>query len=93
MVGSKLGWPNNFFHAPPPPPGVTIPATVPQKSEFPEGLLNYPVYFFKKMFSFYKKKSKYFGDKIKSVEQQKSYGYSKNVIVMLLPCYSQFSPT
>jgi hypothetical protein len=27
------------------PFGVTIPTTVPQMSEFPEGLLNYPVYF------------------------------------------------
>jgi hypothetical protein len=26
------------------PFGVTIPATVPQRSEIPEGLLNYPVY-------------------------------------------------
>jgi hypothetical protein len=26
------------------PFGVTIPATVPQRSEFPEGLMNYPVY-------------------------------------------------
>jgi hypothetical protein len=26
------------------PFGVTIPATVPQRSEFPEGLLNYPVF-------------------------------------------------
>ena len=26
------------------PFGVTIPATVPQTSEFPEGLMNYPVY-------------------------------------------------
>jgi hypothetical protein len=25
------------------PFGVTIPATVPQRSEFPEGLMNYPV--------------------------------------------------
>jgi hypothetical protein len=25
------------------PFGVTIPATVPQKSEIPEGLMNYPV--------------------------------------------------
>jgi hypothetical protein len=24
--------------------GVTIPATVPQRSEIPEGLMNYPVY-------------------------------------------------
>jgi hypothetical protein len=23
--------------------GVTIPATVPQRSEFPEGIMNYPV--------------------------------------------------
>jgi hypothetical protein len=28
---------------PPPPPVVTIPATVPQRSEIPEGLMNYPV--------------------------------------------------
>ena len=27
--------------------GVTIPATVPQRSEIPEGLTNYPVYVFK----------------------------------------------
>jgi len=27
------------------PFGVTILATVPQKSEFPKGLMNYPVYF------------------------------------------------
>jgi hypothetical protein len=27
------------------PFGVTIPATVPQRSEIPEGLTNYPVYF------------------------------------------------
>jgi len=26
------------------PFGVTIPATVPQRSEIPEGLMNYPVY-------------------------------------------------
>ena len=26
------------------PFGVTIPATVPQRSEFPEGLMNYPVH-------------------------------------------------
>jgi hypothetical protein len=26
------------------PFGITIPATVPQKSEIPEGLMNYPVY-------------------------------------------------
>jgi len=26
------------------PLGVTIPATVPQRSEFPEGLMNCPVY-------------------------------------------------
>jgi hypothetical protein len=26
------------------PFGVTIPDTVPQRSEFPEGLVNYPVY-------------------------------------------------
>ena len=26
------------------PFGVTIPATVPQRSEIPEGLTNYPVY-------------------------------------------------
>jgi len=26
------------------PFGVTIPATVPQSSEIPEGLINYPVY-------------------------------------------------
>jgi len=25
------------------PFGVTIPATVPQRSEFPEGLMNYPI--------------------------------------------------
>ena len=28
------------------PFGVTIPATVPQRSEFPEGLMNYPVYIY-----------------------------------------------
>jgi hypothetical protein len=28
------------------PFGVTIPATVPQSSEIPEGLMNYPVYTF-----------------------------------------------
>jgi hypothetical protein len=27
------------------PFGVTIPATVPQRSEIPEGLMNYPVQF------------------------------------------------
>jgi hypothetical protein len=27
------------------PFGVTIPATVPQRSEIPEGLMNYPVFF------------------------------------------------
>jgi hypothetical protein len=26
------------------PFGVTVPATVPQRSEIPEGLMNYPVY-------------------------------------------------
>ena len=26
------------------PFGVTIPATVPQRSEIPEGLMNYPVF-------------------------------------------------
>jgi len=26
------------------PFGVTIPATIPQRSEIPEGLMNYPVY-------------------------------------------------
>jgi hypothetical protein len=26
------------------PFGVTIPATVPQRSDIPEGLMNYPVY-------------------------------------------------
>jgi hypothetical protein len=28
------------------PFGVTIPATVPQRSEIPEGLMNYPVYIY-----------------------------------------------
>ena len=28
------------------PFGVTIPATVPQRSEIPEGLMNYAVYFY-----------------------------------------------
>ena len=28
------------------PFGVTIPATVPQRSEFPAGLTNYPVYIY-----------------------------------------------
>jgi hypothetical protein len=27
------------------PFGVTIPATVPQKSEIPEGLMDYPVFY------------------------------------------------
>jgi hypothetical protein len=31
------------------PFGVTIPATVPQRSEIPEGLMNYPVYDTEKM--------------------------------------------
>ena len=31
------------------PYGVTIPATVTQKSEIPEGLMNYPVYIFQCM--------------------------------------------
>ena len=29
------------------PPGVTIPATVPQRSKIPEGLMNFPVFQFK----------------------------------------------
>jgi hypothetical protein len=29
------------------PFGVTIPATVPQRSEIPEGLTNYPVYIYR----------------------------------------------
>jgi len=28
------------------PSGVTIPATVPQRTEIPEGLMNYPVYIY-----------------------------------------------
>jgi len=28
------------------PFGVTIPATVPQRSESPEGIMNYPVYYY-----------------------------------------------
>ena len=43
------------------PFGVTIPATVPQRSEIPEGLMNYPVYLFltqkfRKVFMDYKSK-------------------------------------
>jgi hypothetical protein len=34
------------------PFGVTIPATVPQGSEIPEGLMNNPVYFVKHLYMF-----------------------------------------
>ena len=40
-VGQKLGSDSPSVDMP--PFGVTIPATVPQRSEIPEGLMNYPV--------------------------------------------------
>ena len=40
-VGQKLGVPPSVDML---PFGVTIPVTVPQRSEIPEGLMNYPVY-------------------------------------------------
>ena len=41
-VGEKLGVSPSVHML---PFGVTIPATVPQRSEIPEGLMNYPVLF------------------------------------------------
>ena len=41
-VGQKLG--SVFPSVDTLPFGVTIPATVPQRSEIPEGLMNYPIF-------------------------------------------------
>jgi len=58
------------------PFGVTIPATVPQRSEIPEGLMNYPVYIFiKNCFLRYRNNiSQCGGKKIKSSTTNVGWG-------------------
>jgi hypothetical protein len=50
------------------PFGVTIPATVPQGAEIPEGLMNHPVYNILSQLCFYVTKVTEYSEKIKVVK-------------------------
>jgi hypothetical protein len=50
------------------PFGVTFPATVPQRSEIPEVLMNYPVYIYISI------ATQFYDDKIKGHGMSRAYG-------------------